>query len=80
MRGQDSLYQEEYSSNADDYSVSKEIGKGNEDATEYAYKIIGKGADQEWQSPFKMHTIPIQRIDTSSIQSVLSRTLDSPSL
>ncbi|CAI4062727.1 hypothetical protein N7582_002204 [Saccharomyces uvarum] len=74
MRGQDSLYQEEYSSNADDYSVSKEIGKGNEDATEYAYKIIGKGADQEWQSPFKMHTIPIQRIDTSSIQSYDSET------
>ncbi|CAI4063289.1 hypothetical protein SUVZ_07G2810 [Saccharomyces uvarum] len=74
VRGQNSLHQEEYSNNADDYSVSKEIGQVNEDTTEYEYKMTGKGADQEWQSPFKMHTIPIQRIDTSSIQSYDSET------
>ncbi|KOG99539.1 Bud9p [Saccharomyces eubayanus] len=72
--GQNSLYHEEHSNNADDYSVSKEIGQENQDGTKYEYETFAKGADQEWQSPFQMHTIPIQRIDTSSIHSYDSQT------
>ena len=61
-------YEKEYQSNVE-AGLASGVDKGNDAIKEYQYQKIPQQIDQDWQSNCQMHTMPIQRIDSSSIRS-----------
>ncbi|CAI4062203.1 Bud9p SKDI_07G2960 [Saccharomyces kudriavzevii IFO 1802] len=71
---QNRLYEREYVNNTDSHLVLEEIGRGNHGTKQYKYQKNPKKGDEEGISTFYMHTMPIQRIDSSSVYSFDSQT------
>ncbi|EJS43644.1 bud9p [Saccharomyces arboricola H-6] len=73
-RSPKSPHEKVYSNNINSHLGSEGVGQRNDNTRPFQYENIPKEIDQEWQSSFQMHTIPIQRIDSSSVHSFDSQT------
>ncbi|AJR85079.1 Bud9p [Saccharomyces cerevisiae YJM1417] len=72
MRSPNQLHEKEYESNIE-AGLASGIGKGDNSIKQHQYKKIPQEIDRDQQLSFQMETMPIQRIDSSSIRSFDSR-------